>query len=80
MEQLAVQISNCAAELSEAGLAETAELLAIARVDLMVRLHDISEGELDQLAQAASRPRRSARRLSPASMRRRLRGRYVPHC
>jgi|GEM_PF-1302603 len=42
-------ISACMVELQAAGFAETADMLAIARLDLLARLHGVSDEELELL-------------------------------
>lgn len=42
-------ISACIIDLQAAGFAETADILAIARLDLLARLHGVSDEELELL-------------------------------
>ncbi|MDR3527680.1 MAG: hypothetical protein P4L57_10395 [Rhizomicrobium sp.] len=47
-------ITACIVELQAAGYGETAEILAIARLDLLARLHGVSEEELEFLISGPS--------------------------
>jgi hypothetical protein len=77
LERIVEALSACIAEVSAEGLRETAELLAIARLDLMVRLHDISEQELAALASYLARKPQMFRRSRPTQKRIDLRWRRL---
>lgn len=62
LQNIVAAIDSCIDKVASAQLSETAALLRIARLDLMVRIHGISERELEQLAFVASRDRRAANR------------------
>ena len=48
-EDVVRMISACIIDLQAAGFAETADILAIARLDLLARLHGVSDEELELL-------------------------------
>jgi len=52
-ENVVALITACIAEVRAAGFAETAEILAIARIDLLARLYGVSEEELECIIAAA---------------------------
>jgi len=52
LESLVGLIDECIAIVTAARLHETAELLRVARLDLVARLNGISDEELEQLASA----------------------------
>lgn len=54
LQDATAALSFWAGVVAQAGLKETAELLAIARLDLMARVHCISEHELDMLVEVAA--------------------------
>jgi len=64
LENIVAAIDSCIDKVASAQMSETAALLRIARLDLMVRIHDISDRELAQLAFVVSRDRRTVNRTS----------------
>jgi hypothetical protein len=48
-ETVVSKITACIGQLQAAGYLQTAEILAIARLDLLVRLHGVSDEELEFL-------------------------------
>jgi len=49
VQDVVAKISACIVQLRAAGYGETAEILAIARLDLLARLHGLSDEELELL-------------------------------
>lgn len=49
-------ISMCIEELRRAGFRETAEILAVARLDLLARRYGVSDAELDRQITTARKP------------------------
>jgi hypothetical protein len=49
LEDVAAAIAACIEQVSAARMHETAAMLSIARLDLLVRLHGVSEQELEDL-------------------------------
>ena len=52
LERVVSAITICIADLRQAGFDATADMLAIARIDLLARLHDVADEELDRLVEA----------------------------
>lgn len=53
-ENLLGAITACLAQVQAAGYAQTAEILAIARLDLLARLHGFSDAELEAVVALAA--------------------------
>ncbi len=75
LEDVAATIGICIDEVAKARFHETAALLSIARLDLMTRIYQITEQELEQLECAIVERRRTATRFLPERRRRRPRER-----
>lgn len=58
VENALSMMTACMEELREAGFAVTADMVLMARVDLLVRIHGVSEAELDQLIEAIATARK----------------------
>lgn len=71
LQEVADTLAACITVVAAAELKETAGLLAIARLDLMARLHDISEQELVAFARYLRRTPRGFARM-PRRVHRRL--------
>lgn len=69
---VATAIDACIDVVAVAQLHETAALLAIARLDLLVHTSGITEGELEQLEFALDRARQGFERVMPQTLRSRL--------
>jgi hypothetical protein len=79
LKSVLMQIERQIEELEELGAHETAKLLRIARLDLKMRMHNVSDKELRELCSAIERhaaPPASARVIAfpspPARKRRRI--------
>lgn len=55
LEKMADTLASCVTALSAAGLGETASLIRIAHLDLISRVHDITDEELRAVAFFAGR-------------------------
>lgn len=70
LQDIAMTLDACIDEVSIAELHETAALLSIARLDLMARIHRVTEQELDQLERAIGRRKRIVTRIQPSRLHR----------
>jgi hypothetical protein len=75
LENVVAVIDTCIDKVVAVELHETAALLRIARLDLIVRLHGITDAELDQLESVVDRRQRGVERIFPKRLRRHPRDR-----
>ena len=72
LNNVASTIASCIDDIAAAQLHETAALLAIARLDLLVHTSGITEMELKQLELVLDRARHGFKRVMPKTLRHRL--------